>query len=209
MQRSDPCAALLRALERVLAACEPTQPTARARTMRAARTALAACSLQPAAHDSTLPVLRWITHLTEDGDRTCLAAFVRSAPRLEWRQTYGTAEVGEEFLANYAFSELLGPRGPRAGRAAPGIACGLLLLGAHTLYPPHHHTAQEIYIPLAGAADWRRSAGPWTRRCPGEVIHHRSEEPHAMRTQADPLLALYLWYGEQLAASAHLSAGVA
>jgi hypothetical protein len=44
----------------------------------------------------------------------------------------------------------------------------------------------------------------WRRRPPGELIHHASAEPHAMRTGDDPLLALYFWYGGGLAATALL-----
>jgi hypothetical protein len=33
----------------------------------------------------------------------------------------------------------------------------------------------------------------------GEMVHHASNVSHAMRTGADPLLALYLWRGGPLA----------
>lgn len=207
MQPSDSCAALLAEIERVLAAREASIPAPLADAVRAVRLALAAAPTPRGAPcGAPLPVLRWIERLGADGDGTLLAAFARCAPQLKWRQSYRIGEVEAGFLANYGWTELLGPR---AERAVPGAACGLLLLGAHTLYPPHRHEAEEIYVPLSGAADWRRGSGPWTRRRPGEVIHHRSEEPHAMRTDADPLLALYVWRSEDPAQSARIVAGAA
>ena len=41
--------------------------------------------------------------------------------------------------------------------------------------------------------------GGFVRREAGEVIHHPSNVSHAMRTGAEPLLAIYLWRGGPLA----------
>jgi len=38
----------------------------------------------------------------------------------------------------------------------------------------------------------------WLDESPGTVIHHASNEPHAMRTGTQPLLALYLWRSDNL-----------
>jgi hypothetical protein len=80
-------------------------------------------------------------------------------------------------------------------RYSDRLASGFLLLGPDTLYPRHRHAAEEIYLPLVGAAEWQQGDTVWRRHPAGTVIHHRSEEPHAMRTGAEPLLALYLWRG--------------
>ncbi len=151
---------------------------------------------------SSLPVLHWLPRIAcaaDVRDAELIAALCRAAPALEWRQTYTTQEVGLEFLKNYAWCEILGP--PRSNVR---IACGFLLLGPETLYPRHRHTAEEIYLPLSGTAQWQQGDGNWRRRAPGELLHHLSEEPHAMRTADDPLLALYLWRGAALSQHAHL-----
>lgn len=57
----------------------------------------------------------------------------------------------------------------------------------------HRHVAEEIYIPISGAASWRSGDSDWSVRREGEIILHESLVPHAMRTAAEPLLALYLW----------------
>jgi len=129
----------------------------------------------------------------------------------DWRQTYGQADVASgaiaaDFLARYGWFELIGPR---AGRHSNRMACGFLLLGPDTHYPFHSHEAEELYLPLSGTADWRQamgdSNGEWRQRVPGALIHHAPFEPHAMRTDADPLLALYLWRGGNVRAEASFS----
>ncbi len=84
------------------------------------------------------------------------------------------------------------------------LACGFLLLGPRTFYPRHRHEAEEIYLPLSGTAEWQQGDAIWREHPPGTIIHHSSEEPHAMRTHAQPLLALYLWRSANLKQKARL-----
>jgi mannose-6-phosphate isomerase-like protein (cupin superfamily) len=116
--------------------------------------------------------------------------------QLVWGQTYTAADFGQHFIDNYGWLELIGTRGHFE---SDEIAAGFLILGPDVHYPDHHHVAEEIYVPLAGEAEWRKGDGPFLRRRPGEVIHHPSNVSHAMRTVSEPLLALYLWRGGPLA----------
>lgn len=138
-----------------------------------------------------LPVLGWMDQVASPGDASYVAHEVaRLSPRLEWRQSYGKDDFGAAFLDRYGYAELVGMRGPiRTGR----IACGVLLLGPWTEYPLHSHVAEEIYILLAGTGLIRSGASNWTAWARGSVTYHASATPHAMRTAADPVLALYLW----------------
>lgn len=151
-----------------------------------------------------LPVLAWLPRMAAAGADFAagfVAALCRASDSLDWRQTYTVEEVGAAFLASYGWSEIL-----PAGAAGSGarLSCGILVLGPHTVYPPHRHEAEEIYLPLRGAAEWRQGDALWRRRRPGELIHHSSEEPHAMRTGDEPLLAMYLWRGADLGGHARL-----
>ncbi len=152
----------------------------------------------------SVPVIRWLP-AARDGAPPFSAAFVRAllaaAPTLAWRRTYTVAEVGAAFLDGYGWSELVGLSGPVP---AQRLACGVLLLAPGVTYPPHHHEADEIYVPLSGTAEWRQGAQPWELRAPGSVIHHAPNQSHAMRTGATPLLALYLWHSDDLAQKSHL-----
>ena len=78
------------------------------------------------------------------------------------------------------------------------------MLGPGADYPLHAHEAEELYLPVAGTALWRRGEDAFVARLPGTPIHHPSFMPHAMRTEAEPMLALYLWRGGDLAAASRL-----
>jgi hypothetical protein len=151
-----------------------------------------------------LPVLRWLPDIAGETHRltgSVVTALCRAAPSLTWRQTYTAAEVDAVFLGNYGYSEIVGPNAPRV---CERITCGFLILGPMTLYPRHRHEAEEIYVPLSGTAQWLQGDAIWREHSPGTVIHHASEEPHAMRTGRRPLLALYLWRSADLRQKARL-----
>jgi len=153
--------------------------------------------------DSTLPVLRCLPGFAADQSgfgASLVADLCRNHHLLMWRQTYAAGDVGDAFLRNYGYAEIVGTESIPSRR----IACGFLILGPSTLYPRHRHEAEEIYIPLRGTARWEQSDAVWRERRPGAVIHHASDEPHSMQTGAEPLLALYIWRSEQLNQKARL-----
>lgn len=117
----------------------------------------------------------------------------RHLSAFQWRQTYAVEECGPAFLRSYAWTELLGGRGCFASEH---LRVMLLALGAHTHYPAHRHPAVELYLPLAGRADWQAGLeSPYESRAPGTPIYHPSQQWHATRTGDQPLLALCLWRG--------------
>jgi hypothetical protein len=157
-----------------------------------------------AVHSAALPVLRWLPEIAGDSaafGSEVVAAVCRAAPSLAWRQTYTANDLDTACLDNYGWTEILGANGPCASER---IACGFLILGPSTLYPRHRHEAEEVYLPLSGTAAWQQGDAVWREHPPGTPIHHASDEPHAMRTGASPLLALYLWRGANLAQKSRL-----
>lgn len=154
---------------------------------------------------ATLPVLRWLPDIVSRAPAGSLQELVRqlcaASDHCRWRQTYRPGEIAASFLERYGWCELLGSSGPIC---CDSLLCGFLLLGPDTLYPSHSHRAEELYVPLSGAAAWQRGAGPFVEREPGATILHRSMEPHATRTGSAPLLAMYLWRGPGLSARAQL-----
>ncbi len=154
----------------------------------------------------SLPVLQWLSRVHESAppfSARLVDTFVAAAPVLAWQRSYSIADVGAAFLEGYGWTELMGLNGPTPSEH---LACGLLLLGPSLIYPPHRHEAEEVYVPLAGTAAWKRGNEPWHEQPPGTLIHHARHEPHAMRTTAEPLLALYLWRSENLAQKSQLDA---
>jgi hypothetical protein len=159
----------------------------------------------------SLPVLQWLPRAAQAApafSAELCGMLADAAAHIEWRQTYSQADVASgaieaAFLDRYGWCEVISPR---AAIGSDGIVCGFLLLAPDTYYPSHRHAAEELYVPLSGSAAWRQghgdSNGDWQQRQPGTLIHHASFEPHAMRTDADPLLALYIWHGGNVRAKA-------
>jgi hypothetical protein len=114
-----------------------------------------------------------------------------SAP-LPWHYHYAPRPGEDDLAGRIAFAELIGPDAPLD---APACRIGFTLMAPHTFYPLHAHPAIELYLVIAGNAQW---ATPESDRIvpPGEFVLHRSNQPHAMRTHAEPLLALYGWRGD-------------
>lgn len=153
---------------------------------------------------TSVPVLRYLPQLRihpPPFSASLIEALAAAAASLTWRRSYVTPDVSAQFLDNYGWTELVGLTG---ALAAERLACGVLLLGPHTRYPAHHHEAEEIYVPLAGSAQWQHGNRPWREQAPGSVIHHARQESHAMRTSSLPLLALYLWRSCDLAQKSQL-----
>jgi mannose-6-phosphate isomerase-like protein (cupin superfamily) len=176
----------------------------RPRLPPAARSALAGVGTARPLAPQPLPVLAWLPALSAlavPTTRPLLERLAAAAADLAWRQTYRADEVGPAFLARYGWAELVGPAGVWPTAAA---RLGFLLLGPEALYPPHAHAAEEIYLVLAGTADWRRGGEPWRPRPPGALVHHPPGLPHATRTADQPLLALYVWWGEDAGGRARI-----
>jgi len=158
------------------------------------------------AESRTLPVLADLPHLAllaSESTRGIAEAVIAAAPDLCWRQTYDGRNVAPTFMERYGWAELLGPYGIFASNTA---RLGFLSLGKDTHYPSHAHAAEEVYLVLAGIANWQKGDEPWRSIPPGSAIHHTPHLPHAMRTAAEPLLAMYFWWGADVAAHARMVA---
>jgi hypothetical protein len=153
---------------------------------------------------TTLPVLGHLAALRDAAPSFSLPlvrTLADAAPMLAWRQSYREPAVSARFLQGYGYTELMGLSGPVPSEH---LACGFLVLGPQVTYPPHSHEAQEIYVPLAGAAAWRSGAAGWVWQENGAVLQHGSGEIHAMRTAGRALLAVYLWRSANLAQKSRL-----
>lgn len=115
------------------------------------------------------------------------------APALHWAQSesYTDDILGAGFKDNYAWAELIGPKGFFAG---DDFLLGFLMLGPHRHYLDHYHPAPELYWPLTEPSDWKKGDNqPFIARKQGEVIWHPTLVTHATITHEAPLLAVYCW----------------
>lgn len=137
-----------------------------------------------------------------------LAALLEPLARAgTWTQTsrYVVHPPHPNFLDNYAHTTLLGAPGshPWAVDEMDTVTLGLLLLGPGTLYPHHHHLAEEVYLPVTDGWWSHANAQPLQWEPAAVPVHHRSWQPHAAQAgQRHPLLAIYLWTGQRTT-SAH------
>jgi len=152
-----------------------------------------------------LPVVTYLRRLDRSVNGTeeaLLEGLSRAADKLHWAQTYSITDFGSDFLERYGWVELFGTRGHFASEEMAG---GFLLLGPDVHYPDHHHQAEEIYIPLTDGSLWSKDGQPFLPHWAGEIIHHPSNIRHAMLTEDQPLVALYLWRGGPLAQKSIIS----
>jgi len=120
-------------------------------------------------------------------------ALLAVADQLEWHASSKDREDGpdvEIFSRNFAATSIIG-----AGGLLPSdkVSAGFSLQGRDTYYPPHAHHAEESYWIIGGDGDWKVDTEPWFAVEPGDSIYHESGARHAMQTNEQPLLAVWLW----------------
>ncbi len=113
------------------------------------------------------------------------------ADMLTWRVSAGGWD-NAEVASSIVVAELIGPDGMTR---SDQCRFGLLLQQAQVFYPPHHHEAEELYLVLSGVAAWQADRNQPALLQPGSFAHHAPWQPHSIRTEADPLLALWGWTG--------------
>ena len=126
-----------------------------------------------------------------------IAAALAALPTpLQWHYHYAPRPGSPSHTADLAdrigFAELIGPRAPLT---APDSRVGFTLMAPATFYPLHAHPAIELYMVISGHAQWTTPEAEQIVP-PGDFVLHRTNQPHAMRTFAEPLLALYGWRGD-------------
>jgi len=138
------------------------------------------------------------TRATVNADTEILvAAFERHKNHLRWEQSYKKEEglVPDDMLAGYAFAEIIGQQGPFVSER---IRAGIGIWGPHIDYPRHQHTAEEIYVVLAGCAEFKVGSARKTLRGTSEVVYVESNTPHGFRTTDQGLVVYYLWQSGDL-----------
>jgi len=105
----------------------------------------------------------------------------------------GDYDLPTSIAGKNTFVQLVGPEGPLV---ADEIRLGLYLQSPHCFYPPHNHAAEELYYLLSGIVEWQKDDDGFSTLSAPELIHHRPWQRHAMRTLAEPFLALWVWTGD-------------
>ncbi len=124
---------------------------------------------------------------------TVAQALLAVADQLEWRASAKNPEDGPDvalFLRNCAVATVIGEGGLLP---SDKVFAGFSLQGRDTYYPPHAHHAEESYWIIGGDGDWKVGMAPWFAVKPGDSVYHASAARHAMQTNEQPLLTVWLW----------------
>ena len=140
------------------------------------------------------------TSTTETHNLLCL--FEQYKHRLLWEQSYRKADavVSDAMLDAYGFTEIIGNRGPFV---SDRIRCGITVWGPGIVYPRHQHGAEEIYMLLAGSAQFHIGEAPERSCRAGEVVLVESMTTHGFRTTDETLVVCYLWQAGDLREISH------
>jgi mannose-6-phosphate isomerase-like protein (cupin superfamily) len=129
--------------------------------------------------------------------RTLMTVFERHKKRLRWEQSYKKEEglVPDAMLAGYGFAEIIGQQGPFVSER---IRAGVGIWRPDIVYPRHQHEAEEVYVVLAGSAEFTVGAAEESRQSAGDVVYVESDTPHGFRTTGQSLVVYYLWQAGDL-----------
>ena len=145
-----------------------------------------------------LPAARLLPRFAaERGCHPLISSFAAAAERLHWEQSYRREDalVPEAMLDGYAFAEILGRRGPFVSER---IRAGIGVWGPNIDYPRHHHRAEEIYLVLAGSADFTLGDNAPRSCSRDQVVFVASDTRHGFATRDEPLAVFYLWQAGDL-----------
>ncbi len=133
----------------------------------------------------------------DTGSRQLLQTFASHNHRLHWEQSYRKQDglVPDAMLDAYGFAEIIGLRGPFV---SDRIRAGIAIWGAQVDYPQHQHQAEEVYILLAGSAEFRFDSNTAQTQRAGDVVYVESNRRHGFRSGDESLVVFYLWQAGDL-----------
>ena len=138
------------------------------------------------------PVDVSLSSFLQDGQSDLISLLLQCSDLLSWREA-GFGKLSEEFSKRIFASEIIGPKGIIDN---PSMRVGLLLQLDHVPYPKHWHSAEELYLVLLGEAHWSVDDGSPEVRSSENFVHHKSNQPHSMKTTEEPILAMWGWTGD-------------
>lgn len=132
---------------------------------------------------------------TDPATHAIWSAFADAQACSRWEQSYTKADglVGDDMLNGYGFIEIIGKRGPFLSTQ---VRSGIGVWGPNITYPRHRHQAEEIYVGIAGAADFTLGVGGHTetrRAAAGDAVYVAPQQPHGFVTTDELFVVFYIW----------------
>lgn len=130
--------------------------------------------------------------LSAGAEHDVVTAFACVRHALKWEQSYTKADgvVGDDMLNGYGFAEIVGKLGPFV---SDKVRSGIGVWGPNIDYPAHSHGAEEVYVVVAGEAEFTVGDAPSAWRRTGDAVLVPSNTVHGFRTGTKPLVVLYVW----------------
>ncbi|MEM9277050.1 MAG: dimethylsulfonioproprionate lyase family protein [Pseudomonadota bacterium] len=120
-------------------------------------------------------------------------ALIAAGDDARWRETYKHTNIGDEFLSKFGCYELFGWDGHFECRSTRGF---LVYSPGGLYYPWHHHPAEEMYMIIAGEAEFATEGNAPKMLRPGDTVFHFENQSHNMQTHEKGVLAWVQWRGE-------------
>jgi len=117
-------------------------------------------------------------------------ALIRLAPTMQWRETYKDTDIGADFMDRFGCYEIIGVDAPFASEKMRSF---LVYQPPHLHYPWHHHPADELYMVIAGEAEFQLQGQPSKTLKSGQTAFHASGKPHALTSHDTPVMAYVIW----------------
>jgi len=117
-------------------------------------------------------------------------AVIEASPFAHWRETYKDSEIGEDFMNRFGCYCLIGPNAPFVSSKMQAF---FVYMPPHLYYPWHHHPAEELYLTIAGEAEFMTASEDNKILTAGGVSQHKTNQSHAMKTGKLPVMAYVIW----------------
>lgn len=130
------------------------------------------------------------TGLTTDQYSGLRDGFLQIGPLAQWRETYKDTDIAQDFMDRFGCYCLIGNGG---AYHSDRMWAWVVYMPAGLWYPWHHHPGEEMYMILAGEAEFRRVGHDPEILRPGDCVLHESNQSHATLTHDRPMMAYVVW----------------
>lgn len=167
---------------------EPIAAIGSAALRRYALSPCPACNFSPANTAGIANLLRSPSTLP------CARELTTTSQHLPWYHSgYENGRINPDVALRMLTVELIGRDGLIF---EDSCRVGLFVQFSNTNYITRTHSAEELFVQIAGEGEWFVQGSNYVTRRPGDRMHHASYQPHASRTTHSGLLALWVWAGE-------------
>lgn len=131
--------------------------------------------------------------MASDRSRPLVDAIQTAMADLAWHVPLKADPAAGPGFAERAMST--GRVGPTTPLKTNDLAAGFFVVGPDVKYLDHKHEPEELYLPIAGQADFWNETDGWHVAGPDRVTIHPQWLWHAMKTGDAPVMIFWAWLG--------------